>query len=65
MASGTNLCRVCDCELKDGDQRFIKSVGMRAYFDVTCSTCGAQYACDETGSLVRFRFAEVSDGLHR
>ena len=50
------LCHVCDSQLHDTDKRFVKSVGTKAYFHVVCSACDMEYACDETGTVVRFQF---------
>lgn len=62
MVDATNLCRVCDCVLKEDDWHFLKSVGTRGYFHIICSSCGGEYACDETGSIVKFTFAEHGTG---
>ena len=53
MASGTNLCRVCDCDLLDTDIAFAKSVGTHAYLRIHCSACGSVYVTDDKGDLVR------------
>ena len=57
------LCRVCDSALKETDQQFLKSLGTKCYFHVTCSNCQAEYACDELGTVVRFTFGEPSRTL--
>lgn len=62
MAAVTNLCRVCDCTLMERDWHFLKSVGTRGYFHICCSSCGAEYACDETGTIVKFTFSEAGTG---
>ena len=54
----SNLCRVCDSQLLETDKKFVKSVGTKAYFHVTCSSCNMEYACDEAGTVVRFHFGE-------
>ena len=53
MANATNLCRVCDCNLRETDIEFAKSVGTHAYLRIRCSACGSVYVTDDQGDLVR------------